>query len=185
MSVLAFLGNATSQIVEPVLRDIGRTIRQAKYEEQRRVSQKELEKPVAKEDKLGYNEFSTLIRENDNSEGEIEDGTDLPPQGGLSVPEPDHREQGGDHREIQDVAQDIPEGTPEELVSEHDVAGKLNRHLMEIEKAAQERMEALMDGLLMTYSAPDKEADQMKWTAHMNMLTAMAEETVLTELVYS
>ncbi len=65
------------------------------------------------------------------------------------------------------------------------LTGKLNRHLMEIEKAAQERMETLMDGLLMTYPAPDKEADQMKWTAHMNMLTAMAEETVLTELVYS
>lgn len=65
------------------------------------------------------------------------------------------------------------------------LTGKLNRHLMETEKAAQERMETLMDGLLMTYPAPDKEADQMKWTAHMNMLTAMAEETVLTELVYS
>ena len=65
------------------------------------------------------------------------------------------------------------------------LTGKLNRHLMETEKAAQERMETLMDGLLMTYPAPDKEADQMKWTAHMNMLTAMAEETVLTDLVYS
>ncbi|MCI6004322.1 MAG: TnpV protein [Blautia sp.] len=65
------------------------------------------------------------------------------------------------------------------------LTGKLDSHLMEIEKAAQERMEALMDGLLMTYPAPDKEADQMKWTAHMNSLTAMAEETVLKELVYS
>lgn len=120
LSVLAFLGNATSQIVEPVLRDIGRTIRQAEYEEQRRVSQKELEKPVAKEDGLGYNEFSTLIRESENSEGGIEDGTDLPPQGGLPVPEPDHRERGSDDREIRDAAQDIPEGTPEELVSEYD-----------------------------------------------------------------
>lgn len=120
LSVLAFLGNATSQIVEPVLRDIGRTIRQAEYEEQRRVCQKELEKPVAKEDGLGYNKFSTLIRESENSEGGIEDGTDLPPQGGLPVPEPDHRERGSDDREIRDAAQDIPEGTPEELVSEHD-----------------------------------------------------------------
>ncbi|WP_270601704.1 TnpV protein [Anaerostipes hominis (ex Lee et al. 2021)] len=65
------------------------------------------------------------------------------------------------------------------------LTGKLNRHLLEIEKAAQERMEILMDGLLTTYPAPDKEADQMKWTAHMNMLRGMAEETILTELVYS
>ena len=65
------------------------------------------------------------------------------------------------------------------------LSGKLDRHLMEIEKAAQERMEILMDGLLTAYPAPNKEADQMKWTAHMNMLTEMAEETVLTELVYS
>ncbi|MCI6043454.1 MAG: TnpV protein [Dorea sp.] len=65
------------------------------------------------------------------------------------------------------------------------LTGKLDSHLMAIEKAAQERMEVLMDGLLMTYPAPDKDADQMKWTAHMNSLTAMAEETVLKELVYS
>ncbi|MDC7291802.1 TnpV protein [Blautia schinkii] len=65
------------------------------------------------------------------------------------------------------------------------LTGKLDSHLLEIEKAAQERMETLMDGLLLTYPAPDKETDQMAWTAHMNNLTAMAEETVLTELVYS
>lgn len=65
------------------------------------------------------------------------------------------------------------------------LTGKLDSHLMETEKAAQERMEILMDGLLTAYPAPDKEADQMKWAAHMNSLTAMAEETVLKELVYS
>ena len=65
------------------------------------------------------------------------------------------------------------------------ISGKLDSHLAEIEKAAQERMEILLDGLLTTYPAPDKEMDQMAWTAHMNSLTQMAEETVLTELVYS
>ena len=58
-------------------------------------------------------------------------------------------------------------------------------HLLEIEQAAQNRMENMMEGLLMKYPAPDKETDQMAWTAHMNSLTQMAEETVLTELVYS
>ncbi|WP_242862830.1 TnpV protein [Clostridium sp. C105KSO13] len=65
------------------------------------------------------------------------------------------------------------------------MTGKLNRHLQEIEKAARERMEVLMKGLLEKYPAPDKETDQMAWVAHMNNLTAMAEESILTELVYS
>ena len=65
------------------------------------------------------------------------------------------------------------------------LTGKLNSHLMEIEKSAQERMEVLMENLLKTYPAPDKEIDQMGWAAHMNNLTAMAEEIILKELVYS
>ena len=65
------------------------------------------------------------------------------------------------------------------------LSGKLDKHLEEIEKAAEERMEILMEGLLKEYPAPDKGKDQLAWTAHMNMLTAMAEESVLQELVYS
>ncbi len=65
------------------------------------------------------------------------------------------------------------------------LSGKLDSHLLEIEKAATERMEVLMEGLLQKYPAPDKEKDQMAWTAHMNGLTAMAEESILKELVYS
>ena len=65
------------------------------------------------------------------------------------------------------------------------LTGKLNRHLLEIEKAAEERMDMLMAGLLKQYPAPDKEKDQLAWTAHMNSLQAMAEETILTELVYN
>lgn len=65
------------------------------------------------------------------------------------------------------------------------LTGKLNRHLLEIEKDAEERMDVLMAGLLKQYPAPDKEKDQLAWTAHMNSLQAMAEETILTELVYN
>ena len=65
------------------------------------------------------------------------------------------------------------------------LSGKLDKHLAEVEKAAEERMEILMEGLLKEYPAPDKGKDQLAWTAHMNMLTAMAEESVLQELVYS
>ena len=65
------------------------------------------------------------------------------------------------------------------------LTGKLNKPLLEIEKAAQERMESQMEKLLKNKPAPDKEADPMAWTAHMNALTAIAEESILTELVYS
>ena len=64
------------------------------------------------------------------------------------------------------------------------LTGKLNRHLQETETAAQERMEDSMKKLLEKYPAPDKATDQMAWAAHMNSLTAMAEESILTELVY-
>lgn len=64
------------------------------------------------------------------------------------------------------------------------ISGKLDSHLTQTEKTAQERMERLMDGLLENYPAPAKESDQMAWTAHMNSLMAMAEETILKELVY-
>ena len=63
--------------------------------------------------------------------------------------------------------------------------GKLDSHLADIEEAAAERMEALVEGLLEKYPAPDKGKDQLAWAAHMNSLTAMAEESVLQELVYS
>lgn len=64
------------------------------------------------------------------------------------------------------------------------LSGKLDKHLAEVEKEAKERMEILMESLLEKYPAPDKGKDQLAWAAHMNMLTAMAEESVLEELVY-
>ena len=41
-----------------------------------------------------------------------------------------------------------------------------------------------MEKLLQKYPALDKEADPLAWTAHMNMLTAMAEECVMNNLAY-
>ncbi|MGL5254831.1 MAG: TnpV protein [Brevinema sp.] len=65
------------------------------------------------------------------------------------------------------------------------LTGKLNRHLEEIEKVAVERMEVMMNGLLEKHPAPNKETNQMAWVSHMNNLTAIAEESILMELVYS
>lgn len=65
------------------------------------------------------------------------------------------------------------------------MTGKLDRHLLEIQKAAEERVEILAAGLLLKYPAPDKAVDPLAWAAHMNMLVAMAEECVMNDLVYS
>ncbi len=65
------------------------------------------------------------------------------------------------------------------------LTGKLSRHLAEVEILAQGMMETLMPKLLQKYPAPDKTKDQLAWEAHMNNLTAIAEEIVLAELVYN
>ena len=111
LSVLSFLGNAVSQLVEPILMDIGKTIRKIQMEEQ--------EKTVADQNYIDYNEFNTLIRKS-KSKGEIEHGTDLSQKGRLSVSEPDNQRGDSGNREIRDASEDISEGTSEELVSEYD-----------------------------------------------------------------
>ena len=111
LSVLSFLGNAVSQLVEPILMDIGKTIRKIQMEEQ--------EKTVADQNYIGYNEFNTLICKS-KSKGEIEHGTDLSQKGRLSVSEPDNQRGDSGNREIRDASEDISEGTSEELVSEYD-----------------------------------------------------------------
>lgn len=63
--------------------------------------------------------------------------------------------------------------------------GKLDRHLLEVEKQANERLDILMEGLLKKHPAPDKETDQFAWAAHMNGLQAMAEENVMQEIIYN
>lgn len=65
------------------------------------------------------------------------------------------------------------------------LTGKLDRHLQEVQRAAEERMELLMKELLKNRPAPNKEVDQLAWMAHINMLMAIAEEIVLDELIYT
>jgi hypothetical protein len=61
----------------------------------------------------------------------------------------------------------------------------LNSHLIEIDRIAKERIEMITAKLLESNPAPDKAIDPMGWTGHMNNLRHTAEESVLTELVYS
>ena len=64
------------------------------------------------------------------------------------------------------------------------LTGKLERHLAEIDQTAQERVERIVDQLAKSFPPPDKTDNPLGWMAHMNGLTAMAEEGVMREVVY-
>ena len=65
------------------------------------------------------------------------------------------------------------------------IEGKLTPHLLEINNTAFDQIDHIVKQLLKTHPAPDQSADHLAYVAHMNSLTAMAEETVLHDLVYS
>ena len=116
LPVLTFLGNAVSEQCEAVLRDIGR--------EMQKIYRKEVTEHLAKTADSLYNtstDFSALKRETETNitEGGKPYGTDLSPQGGLPVSEPDRTGQADEHWEVRDAAQDLSEGKQEELVSEY------------------------------------------------------------------
>lgn len=116
LPVLTFLGNAVSEQCEAVLRDIGR--------EMQKIYRKEVTEHLAKTADSLYNisaDFSTLKRKTETNitEGGKPYGTDLSPQGGLPVSEPDRTGQADEHWEVRDAAQDLSEGEQEELVSEY------------------------------------------------------------------
>ena len=116
LPVLTFLGNAVSEQCEAVLRDIGR--------EMQKIYRKEVTEHLAKTADSLYNtstNFNALKRETETNitEGGKPYGTDLSPQGGLPVSEPDRTGRADEHWEVRDAAQDLSEGKQEELVSEY------------------------------------------------------------------
>ena len=67
------------------------------------------------------------------------------------------------------------------------VTGKLFPHLLEIEDAANSRLEQMMPDMAKAAGATEalKTADPMKWVGLMNNLKAQAEEIILTELIHA
>ena len=64
---------------------------------------------------------------------------------------------------------------------------KLYPHLREIDEAANNRLEQMMPELMKSAGVTEalKASDPMKWVGLRNTLKAQAEETILTELVFS
>ena len=63
---------------------------------------------------------------------------------------------------------------------------KLYPHLLDIDRAARERMDAMLPRMMEAAGVTEelKACDPMRWVGLMNTLKAQAEETVLTELIY-
>lgn len=67
------------------------------------------------------------------------------------------------------------------------LSGKLTKHLMEVDQAAQEQMEALTRQLAANQGVTEslKVRDQMEWLGRMNSIRNRAEEIVKNELIYN
>ena len=67
------------------------------------------------------------------------------------------------------------------------LSGKLTKHLMEVDQAAQEQMEALTRQLAANQGVTEdlKNRDQMEWVRRMNSIRNRAEEIVTRELIYN
>ena len=66
-------------------------------------------------------------------------------------------------------------------------AGKLYRHMTEIDQACEKRMELLTHQMAKQEGVNEalKAIDQMEWVRHMNSIRNRAEENVLHELVFT
>ena len=67
------------------------------------------------------------------------------------------------------------------------MTGTLNAHLEEIDRAAEEMMELLMEQMAEREGVTEqlKAEDQMAWVQTMNNIRSRAEEIVLAELIYT
>ena len=66
-------------------------------------------------------------------------------------------------------------------------SGRLTAHLLEIEEAAQNRMEQIVKGMAAQEGVTEelKARDQMEWVRRMNAICDSAEEVIRRELIYN
>ena len=185
LKVIGHLGSSVNEISRPVLMQIGRYVLND--------LEKDL-KTVAKEKEVAYNEFNTLIRESKTKNTEDREKI----RRKQSMREITYSQNG--EYQIPDISLEETRGTigkyglmRKEYLRNHKVArfniltlqNRLDSHLMEIDSQARQRVDNLMSELLEKNPAPDKMADGMAWTRHMNQIKAQAEELVIQEIIYN
>ena len=67
------------------------------------------------------------------------------------------------------------------------LSGKLTEHLLEIDRAAREQLEATVSHLAAAEGVTEslKVRDQMEWLRRMNSIRARAEEVIIRDLIYN
>lgn len=61
---------------------------------------------------------------------------------------------------------------------------ELYPHCREVQRTAESRLKTMMEQLIQSDPPPDNAMDSLAWAAHMNMLKHIAEETILTEMIF-
>ena len=81
----------------------------------------------------------------------------------------------------------ILERTSAGLCSSLILSEKLYPHLLEIDRAARERMDAMLPRMMEAAGVTEelKSRDPMRWVRLMNTLKAQAEEIVLSEIIFN
>jgi len=118
LDTVSHLGAATSDISEMLLREIGTTVKELQIAEKKQI------RTFVKNQDVRHNES---VKQNINSERNGEYGTDLHDAGRLPDPRPDAAGGRNAHRQIWDVAQNIPEKPQERDVRQPDAVGQAER----------------------------------------------------------
>jgi hypothetical protein len=73
------------------------------------------------------------------------------------------------------------------LYNELALTGELFPHCLEVEDAAQARLDVIIPQMAKSRGVTEelKATDQMKWVGMMNNIKASAEETIFEELIYA
>ena len=90
------------------------------------------------------------------------------------------------HNSVWPYAATLPERTPPGLYSSLILSEKLYPHLLEIDRAACERMDAMLPRMMEAAGVTEelKARDPMRWVGLMNMLRAQIDELIFCELIY-
>lgn len=167
LRTLSVLGSTTSELCEPVLIRIGRTI--ARYDrallQNRRYT-------------TNYNHTERAVAGHES---------DIRKERGLSDSQSDTFGAGRSNAdEIRSVAEELSEKPQEGIYTGLLLSGELLTHCLEIQEQAEERFEVLTQQLLKNQIVTEemKQNDPLQWTKEMNRIYQQAEEIVLKELVY-
>lgn len=167
LRTLSVLGSTTSELCEPVLIRIGRTI--ARY------------------DRALLQNRRYIGNHNHTERAVAGHESDIRKEWRLSDSESDTfgaRRNVAD--EIRSVAEELSEKPQEGIYTGLLLSGELLTHCLEIQEQAEERFEVLTQQLSKNQTVTEelKQNDPLQWTKEMNRIYQQAEEIVLKELVY-